>query len=44
MSIDLTGIYGTRDINYYPYDPALVAPVLERLTDSRGMLTFAFRP
>ncbi len=44
VSIDLTGIYGTRDINYYPYDPALVAPVHERLTDSRGMLTFAFRP
>ncbi len=44
VSIDLTGIYGTRDINYYQYDPGLVAPVHERLTDSRGMLTFAFRP
>ncbi|MBZ0206876.1 MAG: hypothetical protein K8H89_11165 [Flavobacteriales bacterium] len=44
LSIDLTGVYGTRDINYFPYDPALVAPVHERLTDSRGMLTLAFRP
>ena len=44
VSIDLAGIYGTRDINYYQYDPGLVAPVHERLTDSRGMLTFAFRP
>lgn len=44
VSIDLTGIYGTRDITYYQYDPALVAPVHERLNDSRGMITFAFRP
>lgn len=44
VSIDLAGVYGTRDINYFQYDPGLVAPVNERLTDSRGMITFAFRP
>ena len=44
VSIDLAGVYGTRDINYFQYDPALVQATHERQTDSRGMLTVAFRP
>lgn len=44
LSIDLTGIYGTRDTKYFPYAPGLVDPVESRLTDTRGMLTVAFRP
>lgn len=44
MSIDLTGVYGTRDTNYFPYDASLVGSVNERLTDTRGMITVAFRP
>lgn len=44
MSIDLGGVYGTRDIKYFPYNPALVNSVEERQTDTRGMLTVAFRP
>lgn len=44
VSIDLAGVYGTRDINYFQYDPALIAPTSERLTDTRGMLTVAYRP
>lgn len=44
VSIDLAGIYGSRDINYFQYDPALVHATQERQTDTRGMLTVAFRP
>jgi hypothetical protein len=44
VSIDLTGIYGTRDTNYFQYDPALVDVTQARLTDTRGMLTLAYRP
>lgn len=44
MSMDFTAVYGTRDINYYQYDPALVAPSHERMTDTRTMLTLAYRP
>jgi len=44
LSIDLTGVYGTRDTNYFQYDPSLVDATQARLTDTRGMLTFAYRP
>ncbi len=44
VSVDLAGVYGTRDINYFMYDPALVVPTQVRLTDTRGMLTLAYRP
>lgn len=44
VSIDLAGVYGTRDAVYYPYDADLVGPVTETLSDTRGMLTIAFRP
>ncbi|MBS1583560.1 MAG: hypothetical protein JST66_15265 [Bacteroidetes bacterium] len=44
VSVDLAGIYGTRDIKYFQYDPALVAATSERLTDTHGLLTIAFRP
>jgi hypothetical protein len=44
VSIDLAGIYGTRDIQYFQYDPDLVAATSERQTDTHGLITFAFRP
>ncbi len=44
VSIDLTGAYGTRDTNYFQYDQSLVQATAERLTDTRGMVTVAFRP
>lgn len=44
VSIDLAGVYGQRDAVAYAYDPALVAPATYTLTDTRGMLTIAFRP
>jgi hypothetical protein len=44
VSIDLTGVYGAHDINYFQYDPALVHATQGHLTDTRGMLTFAYRP
>lgn len=44
VSIDLAGVYGQRDAVYFPYDADLVEPVTETLTDTRGMLTIAFRP
>ncbi|MFT3886385.1 MAG: hypothetical protein QM724_13440 [Flavobacteriales bacterium] len=44
VSIDLAGVYGTRDTYFFQYDPSLVAATSERLTDTRGMLTIAFRP
>ena len=44
VSIDLTGVYGTREANYFQYDPSLVQATNTTLTDSRGMVTFAYRP
>ncbi|HEY0976335.1 MAG TPA: hypothetical protein VGE21_02600 [Flavobacteriales bacterium] len=44
VSIDLAGVYGQRDVVTYPYDPALVSAITQTLTDTRGMLTIAFRP
>ncbi|MEO8733241.1 MAG: hypothetical protein ABI373_02810 [Flavobacteriales bacterium] len=44
VSIDLTGVYGTRNTNYFQYDPSLVDATQARLTDTRGMVTFAYRP
>lgn len=44
LSLDLTGIYGTRDVKYFQYDPALVAPTSVQMTDTRGMVTIAYRP
>lgn len=44
ISVDLAGVYGTHDINFFQYDPALVAATQVRQTDTRGMLTFAYRP
>jgi hypothetical protein len=44
ISIDLAGVHGTRDINYFVYDPDLVQATQERQMDSRGILTFTYRP
>ncbi len=44
VSIDLAGVYGTQDIKYFQYDQGLVNATQERQTDTRGMLTVAFRP
>lgn len=44
FSLDFTGLYGTRDSKYFTYDPALVQATSMKLTDTRGMITFAFRP
>ncbi len=44
VSVDVAAVYGTRDINYYQYDPNLVNKTSETLTDVRGMLTVAYRP
>jgi hypothetical protein len=44
VSIDLAGIYGTQDIKYFQYDPALISATSERITDTHGMLTIAYRP
>lgn len=44
VSVDLAGVYGTHDVNYYQYDPALIAPTSVQMTDTRGMLTVAYRP
>ncbi|MBP9159388.1 MAG: hypothetical protein WBO28_05805 [Flavobacteriales bacterium] len=44
ISLDLTGVYGTGEMNYYQYDPALVQATNVTRTDTRGMVTFAYRP
>ncbi|MEB2340806.1 MAG: hypothetical protein OZ932_02220 [Flavobacteriia bacterium] len=44
LSLDLTGLYGTQDTKYFPYNPALVQAASLRTTDTRGMVTIAFRP
>lgn len=44
ISIDLTGIYGTRETNDFQYDMNLVRATNYTLTDVRGMVTFAYRP
>lgn len=44
VSIDLSGIYGTQEINYFQYDPSLVAATQEKAMDTHGMLTIAYRP
>ncbi|MBK9421076.1 MAG: hypothetical protein IPN44_08480 [Flavobacteriales bacterium] len=44
ISLDLTGVYGTGETNYFQYDPALVQATNVTRTDTRGMVTFAYRP
>lgn len=44
VSIDLAGVYGRRETNYFQYDRDLVKPTHEQLTDTRGMLTVSYRP
>lgn len=44
LSIDFTGLYGTRNAKYFQYDPGLVDATSVKLTDTRGMITVAFRP
>ena len=44
ISLDFTGVYGTGEMNYFQYDPALVEVTQVTRTDSRGMVTFAYRP
>lgn len=44
VSIDLTGVYGTQDVKYYQYDPALINATSVQRADTRGVLTIAFRP
>lgn len=44
MSVDFTGLYGARDSKYFQYAPGLVDATSVKLTDTRGMITIAFRP
>ena len=44
VSVDLAGVHGSRDMRYFPYDPDLVAPTQVSRTDTRGVLTIAYRP
>lgn len=44
VSVDLAGVQGSRDMRYFQYDPSLVSPTEVSLTDTRGMLTIAYRP
>lgn len=44
ISIDLAMVHGTRDTKYFPYAQDLVQPINATLSDTRGMLTLAFRP
>ncbi|MBL8001392.1 MAG: hypothetical protein JNL05_05460 [Flavobacteriales bacterium] len=44
LSLDLAFNYGTRDGQYYLYAPQLVDATSERLTDTRALLTLAYRP
>lgn len=44
ISVDLAGVYGKRDTNYFQYDPGLADITQEQLTDTRGLITVTFRP
>ncbi len=44
VSIDLALLYGQRTGYRYLYDPALVDPTYEKVTDTRALLTLAYRP
>ncbi len=44
VSVDLAGVYDTRDTNYFPYSPAVVDPINQQVTEFRTLFTVALRP
>jgi hypothetical protein len=44
VSIDLAGVYDTRDTYYFPYSPDLVDPIRQEITNFRTLFTVALRP
>ncbi len=44
VSVDLTGVYDTRDTYYFPYSPNLVSPIQQQITNFRTLFTVSLRP